>query len=83
MVSRSEALFLRLFDVGHNLIVLKAYCLREGPCKGLYGSPMRLFSALLVPSLRGSTAWLVTHRGKKGQGRFQSFMTSDMKVQAV
>ena len=44
MVNRSKALLLRLFDVGQNLIVLRAECLREWSCKGLYRSHMRLVS---------------------------------------
>ena len=42
MVNRLEALFLRLCDADHKLIVLKAECLREWLCKAEGGRWVRV-----------------------------------------
>lgn len=44
LVSRPEALFLRLFGSGQNLVILITQCLRDWLGNELRGSPMRLCS---------------------------------------
>ena len=70
----------KVFHVGQNLIVLRAQYWREWSCKALYGSHMRLFTSLLILLLRGSTTWLATCQGRKGQRRVQTSWRAIWKV---
>lgn len=77
---QTRALFLRLFDVGQNFIVLRAQCLIKGVV--VQGNPLRPFSCPLILTLRMSkTTWLAICQGQRRVRMLcLNHITRDVKV---